>query len=406
LSVPLLKVGNRFNQISWLKVFEIIFFELKKNNSFIVGMVGSQCDFESAFLLKTIVAVFGKGKFCNSTLDLIKLDFACYYTCNSEIINFDKLDVCLLVGLNPRKEGAIINVHLRKQYTTGKLNINVVGSSLELSFPVTQIGNASYDIFKIAEGKHLFCECLRKAKTPIIIFGNCFFEDLGELQGHQLLNAVAKNTNILKANWLGLNHFSVQASEMCCYELGLAKIKNSSFFGTKVVYAIGDAKLSNISNDAFSIYQGHHGNIHTMSADLILPGCAFTEKTSIFINLEGKRQYTQMALISPGESKKDKNILEAVLSLVNYNANFRSATNTLSTFCEKKSNFNFYKKKTKKFQFCFYTVAYNINFLIKIKNNFLVSGKIDNFYMVDAISESSLTMVKCSKELLVKKPFN
>jgi NADH-quinone oxidoreductase chain G len=404
LSVPLLKVHGHFNQISWLKAFEIIFSELKNSGSSIVGLLGSQCDFESAFLLKAVTAVFGKSKFSNS--DLIKLDFSSFYTCNSKVIDFSKTDLCLLIGVNPRKEGAIVNLHLRKQYTTGKMSISIVGSPLELSFPTTQVGHNSYDFLRIVEGKHPFCERLRKAKTPIIIFGSCFYENIGELEGHQLLNIIAKNTNILKIDWLGLNFFSVQASEMGSYELSLPKIKNSLLFDTKLIYALGDAKLGKVPNSTFSIYQGHHGNIYAMNANLILPGCAFTEKTSTFINLEGKRQCTQMALVPPGESKEDTKVLEAVLSLVNYDARLSQKIGMLSMFCVEESKFFFYKKKTKNFRSYFYSAAYNINFLTKIKNYFLISGKIDNFYMADTISAASPTMVKCSKQLLDKKSFN
>jgi NADH dehydrogenase/NADH:ubiquinone oxidoreductase subunit G len=143
-----------------------------------------------------------------------------------------------------------------------------------------------------------------------------------------------------------------------------------------------------------------------MNANLILPGCAFTEKTSTFINLEGKRQCTQMALVPPGESKEDIKVLEAVLSLVNYDARLSQKIGMLPTFCVEESKFFFYKKKTKNFRSYFYSAAYNINFLTKIKNYFLISGKIDNFYMADTISAASPTMVKCSKQLLDKKSFN
>ena len=406
LSVPLLKTDGHFNQISWLKAFEIMSSELKSSSNSVIGLLGSQCDFESAFFLKIVTAVFGKSQFSISSSDLIKLDFSSYYTCNSKIIDFSKADLCLLIGVNPRKEGAIVNLHLRKQYTTGKLSISIIGTPLELSFPTTQVGHNSYDFLKIVEGKHFFCERLRKAKTPIIIFGSCFYENIGELQGHQLLNMIAKNTNILKIDWLGLNYFSTQASEMGSYELSLPKIKNSLLFDTKLIFGVGDAKLGNTSNSIFSIYQGHHGNINAMNANLILPGCAFTEKTSTFINLEGKRQYTQMALVPPGESKEDKKILEAVLSLANYDATLVEKIEIPSIFCSDKSNSYFFKKKPKDFRSCFYLVAYNINFLIKIKNYFLISGKIDNFYMADIISAASPTMVKCSKQLLDKKSFN
>jgi len=395
LSVPLLKIDGYFKQVSWLEAFEVIFDQLKRSNGNITSFVGSQCDFESAFFLKMISSIFGNNQFCNFfNFGLTKLDFSSYYTFNSNIINLSEVDVCLLVGVNPRKEGSIINLHLRKRYLSGRISINTIGSPLDLSFPVSQIGLNSYDFLTVVEGKHSFCKILRKAKKPIVIFGSSFFENIGELSGHQLLNVIAKNTNILKSDWLGLNYFSIEASELNGKELGLVSSKNSFLSATKFIYAVGDAKLKYFIKDAFSVYQGHHGNVNAMNADLILPGSAFTEKTSMFINLEGKKQYTQKALLPPGESREDKKILEAIVSLKK------------NTYHQNVSDINhFYDKKSKNFQSSFYDVAYNLNFSIKLKNKLLISGRIDNFYMVDVISEASPTMVKCSKQLLEKKPF-
>jgi len=395
LSVPLLKIDGYFKQVSWLEAFEVIFDQLKRSNGNITSFVGSQCDFESAFFLKMISSIFGNNQFCNFfNFGLTKLDFSSYYTFNSNIINLSEVDVCLLVGVNPRKEGSIINLHLRKRYLSGRISINTIGSPLDLSFPVSQIGLNSYDFLTVVEGKHSFCKILRKAKKPIVIFGSSFFENIGELSGHQLLNVIAKNTNILKSDWLGLNYFSIEASALNGKELGLVSSKNSFLSATKFIYAVGDAKLKYFIKDAFSVYQGHHGNVNAMNADLILPGSAFTEKTSMFINLEGKKQYTQKALLPPGESREDKKILEAIVSLKK------------NTYHQNVSDINhFYDKKSKNFQSSFYDVAYNLNFSIKLKNKLLISGRIDNFYMVDVISEASPTMVKCSKQLLEKKPF-
>jgi NADH-quinone oxidoreductase chain G len=393
LTVPLLKEGNFFRDISWLKAFEIISYELKNKGKNALGLLGSQCDFDSALMLKKIVAIFGESQFY-SRVDskLTRLDFCSYYVFNSKMCNFTKVDLCLIMGVNPRKEGAIINLRLRKCYLAGKFTVNVVGSLLELSFPVSQVGFSSYDFLAIAEGKHSFSEILRKSKNPSIIFGSSFFQNIGELEGHQLLNTIAKNTNILKYNWLGLNYFSVEASEVTSNELGLAKVKNSFLIDTTFTYAVGDAALGYSSMGLFSVYQGHHGNDYAANADLILPGSTFTEKTSMFINLEGKRQYTQMALISPGESRNDTKILEAILSL--------HSDYFLDFF------YQFHKKTNKHIQPSFNNISYGLSFKIKVKNTFLISGKIDNFYITDSISEASTTMVKCSKQILSKNPFN
>ena len=41
----------------------------------------------------------------------------------------------------------------------------------------------------------------------------------------------------------------------------------------------------------------------------------------------------------------------------------------------------------------------------KLSNKFLISNKINNFYLSDPISQASPTMAKCSKQLLIKNPF-
>jgi NADH-quinone oxidoreductase chain G len=392
LSVPLLKNGFVFKQISWLSAFETVCYQIKHN--YTIGLLGSYCDFDSAISIKLIISVFGKAEFV-SHLPLTKLDFCVYYTLNTKIVNFNKIDSCLLVGINPRKDGAILNLHLRKRFITSKLRLNLIGSSIDLSFPSLQVGLTAYDISTIAEGKQKTCKILRKSNNLIIIFGGSFFENIGELQGHLLLNIISKNTN-----FLGLNYLCTKASEINSYELGLSKTKNSLILASSfrcLIYSVGDAKLGYISNGSFSIYQGHHGNVSTMNADLILPGAAFTEKNSMFINLEGKRQYTQIALLPPNESRQDKKILLSVLSLAKYSLE-------LCYYLEKA--YCFHKKNLKNTQqHLFNKACYNINYNIRLKNLFLISGNIDNFYITDAISEASPTMVKCSKQLAEKGPF-
>ena len=41
----------------------------------------------------------------------------------------------------------------------------------------------------------------------------------------------------------------------------------------------------------------------------------------------------------------------------------------------------------------------------KIKTKFVISSKVNNFYLADPISKASPTMTKCSKQLLLKSPF-
>src|SRR5215208_1694479 len=63
---------------------------------------------------------------------------------------------------------------------------------------------------------------------------------------------------------------------------------------------------------AFVIYQGHHGDAGAHRADVVLPGSAYTEKSGIYVNTEGRAQITEVATAAPGEAKEDWAILRAL----------------------------------------------------------------------------------------------
>lgn len=52
-------------------------------------------------------------------------------------------------------------------------------------------------------------------------------------------------------------------------------------------------------------------------ADIILPGAAYTEKRSTYVNTEGRAQQTRVAVTPPGMARDDWKIIRAI-SEVNY----------------------------------------------------------------------------------------
>ena len=238
-SLPVLRKGNLRSEFPCLFDFS----QLRK----FVGFVGNQCDFYTVYVLKLLLhrSNFCEGNFQVSkftNFELSKLDFSCFFLFNSKIFNLDKVDACLLVGVNPKAEGPLLNYQLRKRCIAGKIKVSLIGSSLDLGFPVSQVGLNSFEFLQIVEGKHAFCESLRKARNPIIVFGSSFFSTIGELESYQLLNVCVENTNIVESKWFGLNFFSIEASEVNRRHLGLSGLRNSSLAGlpTSYSYSIGD----------------------------------------------------------------------------------------------------------------------------------------------------------------------
>lgn len=388
---PLLKQDGRFVQISWLEAFEIILDRLKKANYHIHGSIGSQCDFESAFMFKNLLSLFGKVNIENTESNILKeIDFESLYKFNSKINNVEQADVCLLVGVDPRKEAAILNLQLRKHYVNNKFKVANIGSALNLTFPCIQLGSSTNDVLKFAQGQSPFCEVLKKAKKPLIIFGSSFFETLDESTARLVLSFVTKNIKTVSQDWNGINFLGYQASQVGCFEIGLGA--SNSFSGDpKFIYAIGDAVVENNSKDCFVVYQGHQGNSSALKSNLILPGAAYTEKDATFLNIEGRAQKTQKILSAPGKAKEDVSILSAIASLI-------SQEKCTSKLAEIEN----YDTVRDKFFSCLniFDLSYS-----KIETKFVISSKINNFYLADPISKASPTMTKCSKQLLLKSPF-
>ena len=77
-----------------------------------------------------------------------------------------------------------------------------------------------------------------------------------------------------------------------------------------------DIDPSSIPEDAFVVYQGHHGDLGAQFADVCLPAAAYTEKSSTWINTEGRSQLGRTAVVPPGAAREDWKIIRALSELV------------------------------------------------------------------------------------------
>jgi NADH-quinone oxidoreductase subunit G len=81
----------------------------------------------------------------------------------------------------------------------------------------------------------------------------------------------------------------------------------------EVLYLLGaDETDLRDTGSAFVIYQGHHGDRGAARADVVLPGCAYTEKDGTYLNTEGRPQLGRRATFPPGEAREDWSILRAL----------------------------------------------------------------------------------------------
>jgi NADH dehydrogenase (ubiquinone) Fe-S protein 1 len=84
----------------------------------------------------------------------------------------------------------------------------------------------------------------------------------------------------------------------------------------KFIYLLNadDVDPASIPRDAFVVYQGHHGDLGAQLADVCLPGSAYTEKSTTWVNTEGRSQLGRAAVPPPGAAREDWKIIRYVIT--------------------------------------------------------------------------------------------
>lgn len=108
------------------------------------------------------------------------------------------------------------------------------------------------------------------------------------------------------------------ASRPAAYDIGFTPSKAASQTTPKFIYLLNADEVDpkSIPAHAFVVYQGHHGDVGAQLADVVLPGAAYTEKSTTWVNTEGRAQLGRTAVPPPGASREDWKIIRALSELV------------------------------------------------------------------------------------------
>ena len=80
-----------------------------------------------------------------------------------------------------------------------------------------------------------------------------------------------------------------------------------------------------VAEGTFVVYIGTHGDKGAHRADVILPGAAYTEKSGIYVNTEGRVQMASRAGFPPGDAREDWSIIRALSDQPRQEARLRLA---------------------------------------------------------------------------------
>ena len=103
------------------------------------------------------------------------------------------------------------------------------------------------------------------------------------------------------------------------------KIKEQVSKDKPVVFLLGldDIDFS-LLEDAYVVYIGHHGDSGAQIADLILPSTAFPEKSSTFVNMEGRVIQTTKCFHPIGDAKDEWKIFRSLSNEINKDLKFNN----------------------------------------------------------------------------------
>ncbi len=320
LDRPYIRENGKLRAATWSEAFAVIAAKVRLSDGKRLGAIaGDLSAVEEMFALKDLLAKYGSVNLAVQGGDAFgaKPGRAAYIF-NPTIAGIEQADALLIVGSNPRREAAILNARIRKRWRSGQLKVGVIGPRADLTYSYDYLGAGTDTLSGLAAGKHSFSEVLRNAKKPIVLVGS---GAVARHDGSAILALAAKlalDSGAGTEAWNGFGVLHDTASRVGALDIGfsggtggLTAAQMTTFGTLDVLFLLGADEIK-MPDGTFVVYIGTHGDRGAHRADVILPGAAYTEKTGIYVNTEGRAQMTNRAGFPPGNAREDWAIIRAL----------------------------------------------------------------------------------------------
>jgi NADH-quinone oxidoreductase subunit G len=318
LDQPYVRQGGRLRPASWGAAFQAIAAKLAATGRERIGAIaGDLAAVEDMFALKGLLERLGTVNFdCRQDGAILDPRWGrASYLFNATIPGIDEADGLMIIGSNPRKEAPVLNARVRKRWRTGGLKIGVIGERADLTYDYTYLGAGPETLAGFAN------------HPPSRLNRQIWLVGQGALTRHDgaaVLSAVAKaavSTGALAEGWNGFSVLHTAAARAGGLDIGFVPGEgglNTAAMaggGVDVLFLLGADEID-VDPRAFVIYIGTHGDRGARRADVILPGAAYTEKSGIYVNTEGRVQMAERAAFPPGDAREDWAVLRALSAVV------------------------------------------------------------------------------------------
>ncbi|MGA0546361.1 NADH-quinone oxidoreductase subunit NuoG [Brevundimonas sp. VNH65] len=323
LDRPWVRENGKLRAASWDEALTVVAGKLKAAAADRIGVIAG--DLQDAESMKAALDLFGALGSANTDC---RQDGAALgdgpresWLFNSGLQGVENADYVLLVGVNPRTEAPLLNARLRKIWLAGKAEIAVIGEQADLTYDYAWLGAGTKTLGKLPKAA---TDALAKAERPAIIVGSAALSSttLAGDTGPAVLNALgalAKKHGVVADGWNGFNVLHSAAARVGGLDMGfvpgeggLAVADMLKPGALDVLFLLGADEVNASASDAFRIYLGSHGDRGAHGADVILPGAAYTEKSGLYVNTEGRVQMAERVVFPKGEAKEDWAVLRAL----------------------------------------------------------------------------------------------
>ncbi|MEQ9144650.1 MAG: NADH-quinone oxidoreductase subunit NuoG [Parvibaculaceae bacterium] len=352
LDRPYVRENGKLREASWTEAFDAIAAKVKATApEKMAAIAGDQACVESMSALQDLMASLGVASIdCRQDGTKLNAGDRASYLFNSTIAGIEEADALLIVGSNPRTEAPVLNARIRKRWREGGFPVGIVGEDADLTYDTQRLGAGPQTLKEIADGTHPFARVLQVAERPMIIVGQGALTRADGAAVHATALRIAENAGAVSADWNGFNVLHTAAARAGGLDLGfvpgeggrdVAGILDGAASGDiELVYLLGADELDTSELDkAFVIYQGTHGDAGAHAADVILPAAAYTEKSALWVNTEGRVQMGRRAAFPPGEAREDWSILRALSEVLGQTLPYDNLQQLRAALVEKHPHF-------------------------------------------------------------------
>jgi len=405
LDKPYIRRHGKLEATDWDSALAVAAKGLAGAGADAAALAGDQADVETLFLVQELLARQGAHKLeCRQDGAVFDVNHPAGWLLNPGIAALESADAVLIVASNPRIEAPLLNARLRKAWLRNKAEIAIIGPEADLTYPCQHLGNSPDVLESLARARSGFAKTLKNAQRPVMLVGMGAFMRADGLAIHASLLNFARQMSVVRDDWNGFGMIHQAAARVGALALGygrafarqglgelLAQTRNGQI---KALYLVEADEIdpAAIGQDCFVIYQGHHGSALAARADVILPGAAYTEKTALYVNLEGRVQTTRQAVFPPGDAREDWKIVRALSAAMgaalpyDLQAQIRAALADIHPIFARLDQ-----------SFMAPMADFGIVGAVSLDP---FQPTIDNYYQTCAISRASPTMQKCVDEIL------